>query len=61
MRFYGIWLATLAEQRASNEYNKSRDVIDVESEPHVVEPEQIEDATIKDEETKEDEDIRFDR
>lgn len=61
MRFYGIWLATLAEQRASREFDRSHDVIDVENNPQVVEPEQIEDATIKDEEDKDDEEVRFDR
>lgn len=63
MRFYGIWLATLAEQRASNEFNKSRDVIDVEGEAKVVEsePEQIEDSSEKTEDDSTDEDVKFDR
>lgn len=63
MRFYGIWLATLAEQRASNEFNKSRDVIDVEGEAKVVEsePEQIEDSSEKTEDDSADEDVKFDR
>lgn len=61
MRFYGIWLATLAEKRASSEFIRSNGVIDVEGEAKdvEVEPEQIEDSSARDEE--EDEDVRFDR
>lgn len=64
MRFYGIWLATVAERRASNEYFRSNDVIDVESKTEDVddEPEQIEDSSeIAEEDEEDEEDVRFDK
>jgi len=64
MRFYGIWLATVAERRALNEYFRSNDVIDVESKTEDVddEPEQIEDSSENAEEDEGDEeDVRFDK
>jgi len=64
MRFYGIWLATVAERRTSTEYFRSNDVIDVESKTEDVddEPEQIEDSSESAEEGEEDEeDVRFDK
>lgn len=63
MRFYGIWLATLAEKRSSNEFIRSHDVIDVEGEPKVVEsePEQIEDSSEKTEDDSTDDDVKFDK
>ncbi len=63
MRFYGIWLATLAEKRASDEFIKSRDVIDVESEAKIInaEPEQIEDLSKGDESEEDKDDVAFDR
>lgn len=63
MRFYGIWLATLAEKRASDEFIKSHDVIDVESEAKIInaEPEQIEDLSKGDESEEDKDDVAFDR
>lgn len=62
MRFYGIWLASLAERRASDDFVRSRDVIDVESEPKIIdtEPEQLE-GQGEAEEGKEEDDVAFDR
>lgn len=63
MRFYGIWLSTLAEKRMSAGFARSNDVIDVEVEPKTIEeePEQIEDSSESVEEKDDDEDVRFDK
>jgi len=67
MRFYGIWLSTLAERRVSSAYYHSNNVIDVESDTEPVddEPEQIEGSSEGAEESQEDEDdeddVRFDK
>ena len=62
MRFYGIWLSTLVEQRISDGFSRSNDVIDVEVEPETVEeePEKIEDSSESVEED-DDKDVRFDK
>ena len=61
MRFYGIWLPTLAEKRMSNGHFQASDVIDAEGSPEVIEdePEQIDDSSHNVEKASDDEDVKF--
>ena len=61
MRFYGIWLSTLAEKRMSNGHFQASDVIDADGSPEVIEdePEQIDDSSDNIEEASDDEDVKF--
>lgn len=66
MRFYGIWLVSRAEERMAYQYNRSEDVIDVDSDSEAVvdEPAQIEDQVEdigEDSDGESDEEVRFDK
>jgi len=62
MRFYSVWLATVAERRAADQFVNQSNVIDIKGESEVIqnESELIEESPGNIEDDSEDEDAKFD-
>lgn len=62
MRFYGVWLATVVERRASDQFMNQSNVIDIKGETEVEqdEPEMIEDTREESGKAPDNEDVKFD-